>query len=475
MADKKNTHDLVIIGAGPGGYGAAFHAADLGMTATLIDPRKNPGGVCLYVGCIPTKALLHTAQVKRDAKEAEAMGLAFKETVVDTDKVRKWKDKVVQELTGGLGQLAKQRKVNYIQGMARFDSSDTLEITRSGKDKKEKISFKKAIIATGSKPVSLPDIDFSEDYVMDSKQALELKEVPSKLLVIGAGYIGLEMSTIYHALGSKVSLVELTPHFLPGTDRDLVKPFEKQNKEIFEEIFLESKVTKMKKNKKSVEVTIETQDGKKTRKFDKILLSVGRRPLTEDLGLKNTEVKTDKKNFIQVDEQRKTDDKNIYAIGDVTGEPMLAHKATREGIVAAEAIHGKKSAFDPNAIPAVVYTDPEIAWTGLTVKEAEERGYNVEVAKFPWGASGRAKTLQTRNGITKLIIDKDTDRILGVAITGKNAGELIAEGTLAVEMAALASDLSLTIHPHPTLSETLMEAAEAYYGHSTHMYKPKKK
>jgi dihydrolipoamide dehydrogenase len=474
MPDNSFIHRLVVIGAGPGGYAAAFRAADLGMEVTLIDPRENPGGICLYEGCIPTKALLHASQLRREMNQAKDFGFSFKELKVNSKKMREWKKKVVTGLTGGLGQIAKQRKVNYIRGMAKFTGSNSLEIALHGKNKKEKLRFKNAIIATGSRPVQLPDLDYSEDYVMNSKEALEIHEVPEHLLVVGAGYIGLEMSTIYQMLGSSVSLVELTPHFLPGVDRDLVKVFEKENRELFKETYFESKVIKTKKKNKSVEVTIDTRNGRKTKTFDKILVSVGRVPVTDNLDLENTAIKTDEKNFIPVDKYRKTEDDSIYAIGDITGEPMLAHKATHEGIVAAEVIGGKNSAFEPNAIPAVVYTDPEIAWTGLSEKEASDKNYQVETAKFPWGASGRAKTLHSGSGITKLIIDKDTERLLGVAIAGKNAGELIAEGTLAVEMAALVSDVSLTIHPHPTLSETLMEAAEAYHGQSIHIYKRKK-
>jgi len=474
MSKSNHTHPLVIIGAGPGGYAAAFRAADLGMEVTLVDPRKNPGGVCLYEGCIPTKALLHAAMVKKQAMEARDIGFSFKEVTLEIEKLRKWKDQVVREMTDGLGGLARQRKVNYIRGTARFTASDTLEITRNNMKDPEKLTFGKAIIATGSRPVQLSGMEFSNDYIMSSRDALELKEIPGNLLVVGAGYIGLEMSSIYHSLGSNISLVELTPHFLPGADRDLVRIFEKGNRDLFHETFMESKVVGAKKSGKRVEVVIQTKEKEIRKKFDKILLAVGRAPVTDELGLENTKVETDQKKYIKVNARRRTNDDHIYAIGDVTGEPLLAHKATHEGIVAAEVIGGKDAVFDPRAIPAVIFTDPEIAWTGMAEEDAESAGFKTEVARFPWGASGRAKTIQTKNGLTKLLIDQATERILGVSIAGRHAGELIGEGTLAVEMAAVVSDMALTIHAHPTLSETLMEAAEAYSGQSIHMYKPKK-
>jgi dihydrolipoamide dehydrogenase len=472
MTEKEGRHKLVIIGAGPGGYAAAFRAADLGMPVTLIDPRENPGGVCLYEGCIPTKALLHASRLVKEARLGSEIGISFKSLTIENEKVKKWKDRVVKEMTDGLGQLARRRKINYIQGKAKFTGSDELEITMEKEGKKQKISFEHAIISTGSRPVKLPGIEVPEKFLMNSDQALQIDRVPSELLVIGAGYIGLEMSTIYHMLGSAISLVELQSQILPGTDPDLVKIFEKENREIFSEILLKSKVTGVSEKNGSVEVRINTPDKEITRTFDKILVAIGREPVTNNLGLENTGVKLDKQNFIRVDEKRRTDDKHIYAIGDVTGEPLLAHKASHEGIVAAEVICGEKTAYEPNAVPAVIYTDPEIAWAGMTEDEARKNNYDVAVSKFPWGASGRAKTLQTTNGLTKLVIDKKTERVLGVAIAGKNAGELIGEGVLSVEMAALASDLSYTIHPHPTLSETVMEAAEAFYGRSIHMYKP---
>ncbi len=471
MGNNKKKTNLVIIGAGPGGYAAAFMAADLGLNVTLIDPRENPGGVCLFEGCIPSKALLHAVKVKKEALEANDYGISFPDPKINREKLLGWKNDVVQKLTGGVGQLSQRRKIEYVKGVATFKSSDTIEIEKNDGEKETR-KFDKAIIATGSNSTLLPGFDPGKEYIMTSKEALDLKDIPKKLLVIGAGYIGLEMGTVYAGLGSKVTIAELTPHVLPGVDRDLVKVFEKANRDLFEKIMLETKVAEVTDSKNKVKVTFETKDGKKNGEFDKILLAVGRKPFTENLGLENTSVKTSEKGFIEVDEQRKTRDDNIFAIGDVTGEPMLAHKAFHEGRVAAEVIAGKKSAYEPRAIPAVVFTDPEIAWTGMSEEEAKEAGKDFNVVKFPWGASGRAKTLNSSHGITKMIIEKETGRILGVGIAGKEAGELIGEGTLAVEMAAVASDVSLTIHSHPTLSETIMETADLFFGTATHMHKP---
>lgn len=472
MAENKK-RQVVVIGAGPGGYAAAFLAADLGLETTLVDPEAQPGGVCLYRGCIPSKALLHLSSLRREAREAADFGLNFSEAEVDLDKVRSWKNGVVDKLTGGLRQLAKQRKIDYIQGKASFEDAQTLAIAKNEGDTAT-ISFENAILATGSRPVSLPGADHDSARIIFSKEALDLKEIPDTMLVIGGGYIGLEMGTVYAELGSKVSVVEMTAGFLPGTDEDLVKVFAKKNKDRFETVKFETKVTNLKeeKEKEKVKVTLEDKNGKTEEKsYDKVLVAVGRQPLTAEIGLENTRVELDDRGFVKVNAQRRTAESSIYAIGDITGEPMLAHKATHEGRVAAEAIAGKKTGYEPRSIPAVVYTDPEIAWCGLTEKQAKEAGENVKIAKFPWSASGRAATLGRSDGLTKLIIAPESDRILGVGIAGKDAGNLIAEGALAVEMAALASDLALTIHPHPTLSETLMEAAEAYYGHPTHIYR----
>lgn len=467
---SEGKHQLVVIGAGPGGYAAAFHAADLGLKVTIVDPEDNPGGVCLYRGCIPSKALLHLVNVKEEALQAAVWGMKFSQPEINIEKVREWKDKVIKKLTGGLGGLTKKRKINHIKGMAKFLDTQTLEIDKSGKKEKEKIAFDHAIIATGSEAMKLPGIDIQSGRILDASSALQLENIPESLLVIGGGYIGLEMGTIYAGLGSKVSVVEMTSGFMPGADRDLVDVFAKYNKDLFETVMFETKVTDLKENDKGTIVTLEGEE-KQEKNYEKVLVAIGRKPLTAELGLENTDVESDGQGFIKVNAQRRTSEKSIYAIGDVTGEPLLAHKASHEGRVAAEAIAGKKTGYEPKAVPAVVYTDPEIAWCGLTETQAKEENREVKIAKFPWSASGRAATLGRNDGLTKLIVDPKSDRILGVGIAGKNAGDLIPEAVLAVEMAALASDLKLSIHPHPTLSETIMEAAEAFYGSPTHIYK----
>ncbi len=474
MAEKNDKAQLVIIGAGPGGYAAAFHANDLGLDVTLVDPKENPGGVCLYHGCIPTKALLHFANLKHEAEYAREWGLEYSGVDVNLEKVRNWKQKVVKQLTGGLGQLSKRRKINYVRGTAKFKGENTLEIEEH-EGKTRELKFDNALIATGARPKSLPGIEF-DNKIMDAETALELEDIPGKLLIVGAGYIGLEMSTIYHALGSDIDIVELTPDIMPGVDEDLKDVFVKERKELLDEAMFETKVTFVKKSGKKLKVTFEDKDGEeKGKSYDKVLISVGASPNSDNLGLDEAGVKTDDKGFIKVDRVRKTNVSNIYAIGDVAGEPLLAHVASHEGRVAVEAIAGKKTAYEPKAIPAIFFTDPEIAWTGLTENEAHDQGRKIEVAKFPWGASGRAATLGRSKGITKLIIDPDNGRILGAGFAGKDAGSLVPEATLAVEMAAVAKDLALTIHPHPTLSETIMEAAEVFLGEPTHIYKPKRK
>lgn len=465
---------LAIIGGGPGGYAAAFLAADLGMQVTLIDLEKNPGGVCLYRGCIPSKALLHVAKLISEAKEAEKWGIEFGEPKIDINKLRDFKNGVVNKLTGGLGQLCKQRKVNYINGKATFINSNTLSVAKVN-GTTEEVVFEKVIIATGSVPARIPGLSISSPLVMDSTAALEINDVPKRLLVVGGGYIGLELSTVYAALGSKVTVVEMMPGLLPGADRDLVAVLERKIKATMENIFVETKVVDLKEISNGIQVKL---DGKNVTEpvqtFDKVLISVGRKPVTTGFGIENTKVKINAQGFISVDNTLRTNDPNIYAIGDVVGNPMLAHKAAAEGKVAVEAILGHKIAFEPNAIPAVVFTDPELTWTGITETEAREKGIKVEVAKFPWGASGRATTLGRNDGMTKLIIEPETERILGVGIVGVGAGDMIAEGTLAIEMGAVVKDLELTIHPHPTLSETMMFAAELFYGHATDMYRPKR-
>ena len=465
---------LAVIGAGPGGYAAAFYAADRGMQVTLIDPSPNPGGVCLYRGCIPSKALLHVAEVVNEAKHADAWGVTFGEPKIDLDKLRAFKTKVVNQLTGGLGQLSKQRKITYVQGTATFKDSRTLEIAREGTQAPDLLTFENAIIATGSHPAKVPGLSIDSPRLMDSTSALDLPDLPKSLLVVGGGYIGLELGTVYAALGSKVTVVEMTGGLLPGADRDLVNVLAKRIEAMCEAVLLNTKVVSIKEQKDGIAVTLETASGKTEKTFDRVLVSVGRRP-NPVAGIENTKVRVDARGFVEVDAARRTADPQIYAIGDIVGEPMLAHKASHEGRVAVEAIAGENVAFEPLAIPAVVFTDPEVAWCGLTESDAEKQKRAVTVARFPWGASGRALTLDRSDGMTKLVLDPATERILGVGIVGPGAGELIAEGVLAVEMGANATDLKMSIHPHPTLSETLMESAEVFFGHATHVYRPRRK
>lgn len=471
MSENKN---IVVIGAGPGGYAAAFLAADLGMNVTLIDKEKNPGGVCLYRGCIPSKALLHVAKLINETHEAKDWGIEFSEPKIDLDKLRNWKSSVVAKMTGGLGILSKQRKINYIQGKASFLNSSTLKIEKESGEV-ENFSFEKAIIATGSIIATIPSLQINSSRVLNSTTALDLPVIPKTLLVIGGGYIGLELGSVYSALGTKVSVVEMMPGLLPGADRDLVVHLSKRLEKSFDKIMLDSKVVEMKEESDGLLVKIQYKNGEiAEHKYDYALMSIGRKPDTTGLGLENTKVKTNQRGWINVNEQMRTDDPEIYAIGDIVGEPMLAHKASHEGRVAVESIAGHKVAFEPKAIPAVVFTDPEIAWAGLTETQARDKIIKYEVVKFPWAASGRATTLGRSDGVTKILVDPDTQRILGVGISGPGAGELIAEGVLAIEMGANITDLKLTIHPHPTLSETLMEAAEVFFGQSTHIYRPKR-
>jgi len=473
MTDATNLH-IAVIGGGPGGYAAAFLAADLGMRVTLIDQELNPGGVCLYRGCIPSKALLHVAKLIDESRHAKNWGVEYADPKIDLARLRSWKEGVVKKLTGGLGQLSKQRKVEYIQGRASFDTSNVLRVRREG-GTEESLSFDRVIIATGSRPAIIPALKLDSPRMMDSTSALDLAEVPKALLVIGGGYIGLELGTVYAALGSKVSVVEMLPGLLPGADRDLVLPLHKRVEKIFDSILLNTTVAAVKEEASGICVTFEgTEVIERERVFDRVLVSVGRKPNSEIHGLEKTQVRVGQRGFIQVNKQLQTDDPAIYAIGDVVGEPMLAHKASHEGRTAVEAIAGHKVAFEPNAIPAVVFTDPEIAWCGLTETQAQKENREIRVARFPWGASGRAMTLDRTEGSTKLILDPQTERVLGVGIVGAGAGELIAEGVLAIEMGAVAQDIALSIHPHPTLSETLMESAEVFFGTSTHVYRPKR-
>jgi len=473
MTENANLN-IAVIGGGPGGYAAAFLAADLGMKVTLIDREQNPGGVCLYRGCIPSKALLHVAALINESRHERNWGIDFGEPKIDVARLRSFKEGVVNKLTGGLGQLSKQRKVTYIRGDASFESSNTVRVKKQAGGE-DVLSFDRIIIATGSRPAVIPSLKVDTPRMLDSTSALDLADVPGSLLVVGGGYIGLELGTVYAALGSKVSVVEMTPVLLPGADRDLVAPLHKRLEREFDAIMLNTTVTSVKDEGKGIRVSFDGKDVKEREKvFDKVLVSVGRKPNSEITGLDRTQVKVGQRGFIQVNKQLQTDDPAIYAIGDVVGEPMLAHKASHEGRTAVEHIAGHKVAFEPNAIPAVVFTDPEIAWAGVTETQAEKEGREIKIAKFPWAASGRAMTLDRTEGMTKLIIDPASERILGVGMVGVGAGDMIAEGTLAIEMAATATDVELTIHPHPTLSETVMQAAEVFFGTSTDLYRPKR-
>lgn len=465
--------EIVVIGGGPGGYPAAFDAADRGMDVTLVNDEAIPGGVCLHRGCIPSKALLHVAKLLHEAEEASQWGVTFAKPKLDLDRLRAFKSSVVGKLTGGVSELCKLRGVKLVQGRARFLDSNTLEIKKPD-GSLQKLAFGKAIIATGSSPVMPPIFAIGDPRVMDSTGALDLPDVPPRLLVVGGGYIGLEMGSVYAALGSKVTVVEMTPGLLPGADRDLVRPLKARLDKTFEAIYLNTKVVKLSAVKAGITAELQGEGIEPKQTFDRVLVAVGRRPNSRDLGLEKTKVEIDEKGFIKVDAERRTGDPNILAIGDVAGEPMLAHKATREAHVAVEFLAGEPAAFDNLAIPAVVFTDPEVAWCGLTETEAKNSNRDVKVARFPWAASGRAQTISRTEGLTKLLFDPKTERVLGVGIVGAGAGELIAEGVLAVEMAAVARDVAETIHAHPTLSETLMEAAETAFGQATHIYRSKR-
>ena len=459
IPDKAN---LVVIGAGPGGYAAAFRAAELGLSVTLIDPEAKPGGVCLYRGCIPSKALLHVAKLVNEAEESAAIGVRFGKPKIDLNRVRDWKNEVIEKLTGGLGMKADRLKLTYIRGLARFKDNHTLQVKTKG-DGEGELSFDQAIIATGSRPIMLPGVLASE-RIIDSTGALKLSGVPKSLLVVGGGYIGLELGSVYAALGSEVSVVEMTDGLLPGCDRDLVSVLKRRLDKKFAEILLKTKVVELKEQKNGVAVTLEDKKGEQSgRRFEQVLIAIGRRPNSENLGLENTGIKLNTRGFIEIDGQQRTADRHIFAIGDIAGEPMLAHKAYGEANVAAEAAAGHKALFEPRGIPAVVFTDPEIAWCGLTETAARDLQVKIKVAKIPWRGNGRTLTLGREDGLTKLIVNAENDRLLGIAVAGPGAGELIAEGVLALEMAATGEDLRKTIHPHPTLSETLYETAEMLY------------
>ncbi|MCR9294382.1 MAG: dihydrolipoyl dehydrogenase [bacterium] len=470
--------DLVVLGGGPGGYAAAFLAADEGMQVTIVEADPRLGGTCLLRGCIPSKALLHVAKVISEAEElTEDWGVQFQPPKIDIDKVRARKEKVISTLSGGLANLAKRRNVTLIRAKGVFENSTTLRLEGEHESipEERQLTFKHCILATGSVPAMPPNFAIGSDRVMDSTGALELQDIPESLLVVGGGYIGLEMGSVYANLGSKVSVVELADGLLMGADRDLVKPLQKRLEALFEKrIYLNTKVGSMAEVDQQVEVTFEGPGKYGHERFDRVLVSVGRRPVSRELGLENTQVQLDQRGFAVVNKQQWTHDPHILAIGDVAGEPMLAHKASHEGRLAVEALLGEAVSFDKAAIPAVVFTDPEIAWAGLTEEEAKKTGKAVEIETYPWAASGRAQALGRTDGLTKLLVDPETHRVLGCGIVGSGAGELIAEAVLAIEMGCEVRDITESIHPHPTLSETLMFAGEVHFGTATEIYKPKR-
>lgn len=451
---------LVVIGAGPGGYTAALRAAELGIKTILVDSSAKPGGTCLHVGCIPSKALLHAAEVTEEAKNAATFGLNFQPPTIELDKLRSWKDGILDKLSSGISGKCKSAGVEVIVGKAQFKDSRNVRVEVPG-ESAVRIKFKHCIIATGSRPVMPAMFNIGSTRVMDSTGALKIEDVPASLLIVGGGYIGLEMGTVYAALGSQVSVVEMTDGLLPGCDRDLVRPLQQHLQQTFKSIWLNTKVTKIEDDGSGVKASFEGKDAPEEQKFDRVLISVGRRPNTDELGLDTTQVKLDQHGFIEIDDQCRTADKRIFAIGDASGQPMLAHRAIRQALVAAEVIAGKKSAFDNRAIPAVVFTQPEIAWVGLTDTEAKAKGIEVGSAKYPWSANGRAHTLADPSGQTKVLFDPATTRVLGVGLVGPRAGELVSEAALAIEMGAVLEDLAVSIHTHPTLSETINEAALA--------------
>lgn len=466
--------EIAVLGSGPGGYTAAFRAADLGKKVVLIERYENIGGVCLNVGCIPSKALLHVAKVMEEAEEMSHFGLEFGKPKLNIDKIRGYKEGIIKKLTGGLGMLAKQRKVEIVTGLGKFTSANTIEVT--GKDgKKTTVQFQNAIIAAGSRPVTLPFIP-EDPRIMDSTGALELKDVPKRLLVLGGGIIGLEMATVYAKLGSQISVVEFMPQLMNGVDKDIAKVYEKWVTKRYESIMLETKVTKVEAKKDGLYVTFEGKNAPaQPERYDRVLVAVGRTPNGKDIGADKAGVNVDERGFIATDKQMRTNVPHIFAIGDIVGQPMLAHKAVPEGRVAAEVIAGEKHFFEPKCIPGVAYTDPEVAWTGLTEDKARAQGIKYGKGVFPWAASGRSLSIGRDEGMTKVIFDEETHRILGAGIIGPNAGELISEVCLAIEMGCEAEDISLTIHPHPTLSETIALATEMYEGTATDLIAPKKK
>ncbi len=458
--------EILVLGAGPGGYTAAFYAADKGKKVTLVEQNRRLGGICLNVGCIPSKALLHATEILREATDSAQRGIVFGSPKVDLDRLRKWKEAILEKLGQGIKGLAQHRGVQVVHGRGHFEDSQTLRVETT--EGQKFIRYQKAIIAVGSKPAMPNAFDLGNKRIMTSTEALELPDIPQDLLIVGGGYIGMELGTVYAALGSKVVVLEALPSILTGIDPDLVRPVARAAQKAFKEIRINTKVLKMATAGKQIKVTIEMNKESREELYDRVLVSVGRSPNYADLGLENTKVTKDDKGFIQCNPQQQTDDPYIYAIGDINGGTLLAHRATKEAKIAVEAMLGESSAFENIVIPAVVYTHPEIAWCGLTETEAKQKGIEIQMAKFLWGASGRALTLDRPDGLTKLVIDPDSERILGVGIVGAGAGELISEGVLAVEMGATARDIADSVHPHPTLSETLMEAAESFYGTATH-------
>ncbi len=460
MGDMQMKVDLLVVGAGPGGYAAAFRAADLGMDVALVDPREQPGGVCLHEGCIPSKTYLYLAELIEDAKKVQQMGVHFRDPEIDIERIRSWKKQVIDTMAEGLVSLNERRGIQYLKASAHFEDSNTARL-KGGEI--SRIQFKQAIIATGSQPVAFPGSSFAENSrIMSSREALALSDIPEKLLVIGGGYVGLELGYVYSALGSKVHLVELEDHLLAGVDQDLVAPLKKRLQTMFARIDLGTKISGLMEQDDAVEVQLENAEGTRSLTVDRVLVAMGRGPAGEDLGLEKLGVKTDGSGFIQVDQQQKTTAENIFAVGDVCGKILLAHTAIRQGRVAAEAAAGLSSAYDIRAVPAVVYTDPQIAWCGLTEKEAETENIAVKVLKYPWKYSGRAQSMGAGDGLSKILVDPGDGRILGVGICGRDAEGLISEGVLAIEMGAVAEDLALSLHPHPTLSESLGEAAEIF-------------
>ena len=464
--------EIVVVGAGPGGYAAAFYAADLGKKVILIERDKRLGGVCLNRGCIPSKALLYATHQIVAAREGAHRGITFGEPKVDLNQMRAWKESILEKLSGGVASLAKMRNVTVIKGRAYFEGSQKLRVeTESGQ---QFVEYDKAVLAVGSSAAMPKAFDLGNPRVMTSTEALEIEDIPENLLVVGGGYIGMEVGTVYAALGSKVTVVEALDNILAGADPDLARPVVAIAKKAFKEIRLKARVGKMSTAGKQIKVEMEYNGEKLTELYDRVLVSVGRVPNSTDIGLENTGVQVDEKGYVKVNDRQQTDDPNIYAIGDIAGGILLAHKAHKEARIAVENINGENVVNENIVIPAVVFTDPELAWCGLTESEAKAKGIPYEVAKFPWSASGRALSFDRTDGVTKMLIDPETDRVLGVGICGANAGELIGEATLAMEMGATAEDIALTVHPHPTLSETLMECAEAFYGHATHTFTRKK-